>query len=141
MALGIIGGTGLDQLEGLQLERREAIATPFGAASAALSYGRFAGREVVFLARHGDHHAVPPHKINYRANIWALKQAGVQDIVAVAAVGGITAPMRPQRLAIPKQLIDYTYGREQTFFADDLAHAEKAEKVEKTLFGIRIGQA
>ncbi|HKJ22649.1 MAG TPA: S-methyl-5'-thioinosine phosphorylase, partial [Gammaproteobacteria bacterium] len=81
-----------------------------------------AGREVVFLARHGLEHALPPHKINYRANLWALKQAGVRAVIAVAAVGGIRQDMAPACLAIPDQIIDYTYSRANTYFEEDLTH-------------------
>lgn len=114
--LAIIGGSGLDQLEGLLPDRRESVMTPYGEPSAALSHGRFGSHEVIFLARHGDHHQWPPHRINYRANIWALRQAGAKAIVAVAAVGGISPAMVPQRMVIPDQLIDYTWGRDSTFF-------------------------
>jgi 5'-methylthioinosine phosphorylase len=114
--LAIIGGTGLSQLTALQSPRFEAIETPYGKPSADFVIGEIENKSVIFLARHGNPHAIPPHKINYRANIWALKQLGVQDIVAVAAVGGITAEMVPASLAIPDQIIDYTYSREHTFF-------------------------
>lgn len=73
-------------------------------------------QEVIFLARHGHGHTVPPHLINYRANIWALRDAGVKDIISVAAVGGITAEMGPERLVFPDQISDYTWGREHTYF-------------------------
>ena len=116
----IIGGTGLTQLEHLTITERRRVTTPFGLPSADLVYGQLHGQALVFLARHGDPHVVPPHKVNYRANLWALKQAGVSAILAVAAVGGISARMEPGKLAVPDQLIDYTYGREHTFFADDL---------------------
>lgn len=78
------------------------------------------GKKLIFLARHGNPHCIPPHKINYRANIWGLKHLGVTNIIGVAAVGGITNDMKPGHIAIPDQIIDYTYGREHTFFADDL---------------------
>ncbi len=116
----IIGGTGLTQLEGLTLNRSLALDTPYGAPSADILQGEFAGQEVLFLARHGHPHRVPPHKVNYRANIWALKQAGAEAILAVNAVGGIHADMGTGHLCVPHQLIDYTSGREHTFFADDL---------------------
>ena len=118
--LAIVGGTGLTSLAGLEILREENVSTPFGAPSSPLVFGRLREREVVFLARHGQNHTIPPHRINYRANIQALHQAGVRRIVAVAAVGGITAEMSPARLAIPDQIIDYTYGRDHTFFMDRL---------------------
>jgi 5'-deoxy-5'-methylthioadenosine phosphorylase len=122
MTLAIIGGTGLTQLSELTLTGTQAMETPFGSPSAELVMGELAGQSLIFLARHGNPHRIPPHKINYRANLWALKQAGVSGIIAVAAVGGITDDMAPAHLAIPDQIVDYSYGREHTFFADDLEH-------------------
>jgi 5'-methylthioinosine phosphorylase len=113
--LALIGGTGLGRLDGLTIKRREHLITPYGDPSAPLSFGRFGDHELVFLARHGDDHELPPHRIDYRANLWALRQAGVERIVAVTAVGGITPAMDPGRIVIPDQLIDYTHGRRHTF--------------------------
>ncbi|NMY75847.1 S-methyl-5'-thioinosine phosphorylase [Pseudomonas sp. WS 5071] len=118
----IIGGTGLTQLEGLTITRSLALDTPYGPTSADIQIGEFAGREVMFLARHGHPHRVPPHQVNYRANIWALKQAGAQAILAVNAVGGIHMAMGTGHFCVPHQVIDYTSGREHTFFAGDLEH-------------------
>ena len=118
--LAIIGGTGLTRLPEFESLRRKKVATPFGDPSAELTLGKLHGADVVFLARHGDQHNIPPHRINYQANIRALKDAGVDGIIAVAAVGGIRADMAPAKIAIPDQIIDYTYGRQQTFFEDDL---------------------
>lgn len=120
MAIGIIGGTGLTRLDGLTIEREAAVTTRWGEPSAPLLFGRIGDTEVVFLARHGNPHRIPPHKVNYRANIQALKDAGVDHVVAVAAVGGITERAGPSAVLIPDQLIDYTYGRSMTFFEDDL---------------------
>jgi 5'-methylthioadenosine phosphorylase/5'-methylthioinosine phosphorylase len=114
--LAIIGGTGLGQLAALNITHRKTVSTPYGNPSAEFLIGDIHQKQVVFLARHGNPHTIPPHKINYRANLWALKQLGVQDVIAVAAVGGITADMQPAHIAIPDQIIDYTYGREHTFF-------------------------
>ena len=114
--LAIIGGTGLGNLKNLEITRHQVVNTPFGEPSAPLTFGLLGGREVVFFARHGHSHRIPPHQINYRANLWALKEAGVSQIIAVAAVGGITPRMGPSVLCIPDQVIDYTYGREHTFF-------------------------
>lgn len=119
MRLAVIGGSGLSRLEGLEQVRREPISTPYGAPSAPLMCGRLGGVELIFLARHGEVHTIPPHKINYRANLAALKQAGVTHVIAVAAVGGITPAMSPQTLVIPDQIIDYTYNRAHTFFDSD----------------------
>ncbi len=118
----ILGGTGLTHPEHFKIERRERGETPFGKPSADLLYGTLFGQSIVFLARHGNPHVIPPHQINYRANLWALKEAGVQRVIAIAAVGGITQAMGPSVIAIPDQLIDYTYGRAHTYFEDDLDH-------------------
>ena len=113
--LGIIGGTGIDQLEGLAIVSSHSPVTPFGAPSRAIEEGDLHGRRVFFLQRHGSPHLIPPHRVNYRANLWALKSLGVNEIVAINAVGGISAAMQPGRLVIPDQIIDYTWGREHTF--------------------------
>lgn len=118
--LAIIGGTGLTLLNGLKTNATQQIETPFGSPSASYICGNMNEKEIIFLARHGSPHTIPPHKINYRANIWGLKQLGVTEIIAVAAVGGITQAMAPTHIAIPDQLIDYSYGREHTFFTDNL---------------------
>lgn len=120
--LAIIGGTGLTSLKGLQITRKEVVHTPFGEPSGALTFGMLCDKEVIFLARHGYGHNIPPHRINYRANIWALKQTGVECVVAVAAVGGIRADLPPGRLVIPDQIIDYTWSRAATFYEDGLSH-------------------
>lgn len=116
----IIGGTGLTSLNGLQIKSSEQIDTPFGAPSADLTVGELSGREIIFLPRHGGNHTIPPHKINYRANLWALKQYGVESIIAVNAVGGIRADMTPGRIIVPDQIIDYTHSRINTFFEEGL---------------------
>jgi 5'-deoxy-5'-methylthioadenosine phosphorylase len=114
--LAIIGGSGLTQFEGLAKLRRKTVHTPYGDTSAALSFGRIANMEIVFLARHGEGHTLAPHQVNYRANIWALKEEGVREIVAVATVGGIRKELAPGTLVVPDQIIDYTWGRASTFF-------------------------
>ena len=114
--LAIIGGSSLCQLSDLAIERTEVVHTPHGEPSGALVFGTLAGYPVVFLARHGEGSTIPPHEVNYRANIWALRAAGVADVVSVAAVGGIRAGLLPGALAVPDQIIDYTYGRHSTFF-------------------------
>lgn len=119
MKLAIIGGSGLYRLEGLTHVREEKISTPFGEPSAPLLFGRLESLDLIFLARHGLSHTLPPHRINYRANIAALKQQGVTHVIAVAAVGGITPKMAPQRLVVPDQIIDYTHSRPHTFFESD----------------------
>jgi len=117
--LAIIGGTGLTQLADLKIIKRDQLATPYGVPSAEFITGQLGNKEIIFLARHGNPHRFAPHKINYRANIWGLKQLGVNQIIAVAAVGGITQNMGPAQIAIPDQIIDYSYGREHTFFDND----------------------
>ena len=119
--LAIIGGTGLTSIEELKIVSKEEVDTPYGAPSAALVIGELADKEIIFIARHGKNHTIPPHKINYRANIWALKSVGVTDVIAVAAVGGIHQDIPPQKIVIPDQIIDYTYGRKHTFFEDALS--------------------
>lgn len=118
--LAIIGGTGLRNLSGLEITRRVVRQTPYGEPSGPLAHGRFCGKEVVFLARHGLAHAIPPHQVNYRANLWALKEIGIECIISVAAVGGIAPEMTPGRIAFPDQIIDYTWSRPSTFFEGDL---------------------
>ena len=114
--LAIIGGSGLTQLSNLDVTRRLALRTPYGEPSSALTFGRIAGADMVFLARHGYGHTIPPHAVNYRANIWALREQKVEGVVSVASVGGIRADMRPGAIAVPHQIIDYTWGRKNTFF-------------------------
>jgi len=114
--LAIIGGTGLTAIDELAILSSELVETPFGKPSAPLIKGELAGKEVVFLARHGEDHTIAPHKINYRANIWALNNIGVTEVLAVAAVGGIHKDIPPEKIAIPDQIIDYTYDRKHTYF-------------------------
>ena len=115
--LAIIGGSGLTQLACLEISRREVVRTPFGEPSGTLIHGRIGQQQVVFLARHGHGHTIPPHRVNYRANIWALvKAAGAEGIISVASVGGIRADLGPGTLVVPHQIIDYTSGRPATFF-------------------------
>lgn len=114
--LAVIGGTGLTQLENLTITKRLIVRTPYGEPSQPLIFGEIAGREVIFLARHGNGHTIPPHAVNYRANIAALHAQGVKEIAAVATVGGIHPDLAPGIIALPDQIIDYTYGRENTFY-------------------------
>lgn len=116
--IAIIGGTGLDNFKELINCREEMVSTPFGYPSSVLTHGELSGRSVVFLPRHGSQHNIAPHRINYRANLWALNKLGVRYVIAVAAVGGIHAQIVPQRLCIPDQIIDYTTCRKNTFFED-----------------------
>ncbi len=134
--LAVIGGTGLDQLEGLEILEAQELETPFGAPSRAIQRGRLSGRELLFLHRHGSPRAIPPHRVNYRANIWALQQLGATEIIGINAVGGITPAMRPGRLVIPDQVIDYTWGREHTFDEGEsgsLMHIDFTEPYDRRL--------
>lgn len=112
----IVGGSGLARLAALAQVRREVVRTPYGEPSGALCFGRLGGADVVFLPRHGYGHTIPPHRINYRANLWALREAGVEGIVAVTSVGGIRLGFGPGTLVVPDQIVDYTWGRQHTFF-------------------------
>ena len=114
--LAIIGGSGLSQLNNLEVKHRKVARTPYGEPSGPLTFGSVSGRELVFLARHGYGHTMAPHEVNYRANLWALKQENVEGIVSIASVGGIRKDLQPGMLMLPDQIIDYTWGRGSTFF-------------------------
>lgn len=118
--VGIIGGTGLTTLSGLEITAERSVDTQWGQPSSALVEGRLAGQAVVFLSRHGNPHRIPPHQVNYRANLQALHDAGVRTVVGVNAVGGIHPEMGPAHIVIPDQIIDYTWGRASTFFEGEL---------------------
>lgn len=113
--LAIIGGTGVEQLDGLEVVNEHRVETPYGAPSRSIQEGRLGDIPLFFLQRHGSPGAIPPHLINYRANVWALQSLGAGAIVAINAVGGISDSMQTGRLLIPDQVIDYTWGREHTF--------------------------
>lgn len=113
--LAVIGGSGLYRFPGLANAQRHAVSTPYGDASGEVVIGDFAGARVAFLARHGESHSLPPHRVNYRANLWALHQIGARSVVGVNAVGGIRADMGPRVIVVPDQLIDYTHGRTTSF--------------------------
>lgn len=114
--LAIIGGSGLSQLANLEVSRRQIVRTPYGEASGPVTFGRIGGGEVAFLARHGYGHTLAPHEINYRANLWALREKGVTRILAVCTVGGIAPGLGAGALVVPDQIIDYTWGRRSTYF-------------------------
>ncbi len=119
--LAIVGGTGFTAIAGFHEGRRESLVTPYGAPSAPLVHGTLHDRPVVTLQRHGARGNIPPHRVNYRANLWAVQHCGARDVIAIAAVGGIAAAASPGRLVFPEQLVDYTYGREHTFEGSDPA--------------------
>ena len=128
--IAVIGGTGMNQWPGLEVKESRTLATPYGKPSTPLLFGRVYGIDAIFLARHGEGHKLAPHAINYRANIWALHEAGVKNVVAISAVGGIAANLPPAALAVPNDVIDYTYGREHTFcdgVVQPLKHVELTE--------------
>ena len=135
--LAVIGGSGMTVLPGMTELRHVAARTTYGEPSAALAFGKIDAREVVFLARHGEAHSIAPHEINYRANIQALKEAGVREIVAVAAVGGIRREFGPGALVVPSQIIDYTWGRTSTFFEGDGAKVTHIDFTEPYAPGLR----
>ncbi|WP_448510641.1 S-methyl-5'-thioinosine phosphorylase [Immundisolibacter sp.] len=117
--IAIIGGSGLDRWPQLGALTAQAVDTPYGEPAAPLLCGQIDGVAVCFLPRHGAGHSLPPHRINYRANLWALKLAGARVVVAVATVGSIPAHIPPGALVLPDQIIDYTHGREATYSDGD----------------------
>lgn len=114
--LAIIGGSGLSSFEGLKILNHDDVKTPYGDPSDSIILGSIAGKEIIFLARHGSDHSIAPHNINYRANIWALNKLGVKSIISLASVGSIDPNLNVGDFVIPDQIIDYTSGRENTFF-------------------------
>jgi 5'-methylthioinosine phosphorylase len=114
--IALIGGTGLTRMEGLTVTRREMVKTPYGAPSCPLVFGELNGTPVAFLTRHGSTHRIPPHRVNYCANIWALNSVGIERIIAVGAVGGISEECGVGAIVVPDQIIDYTHGRQNTYF-------------------------
>ena len=138
MTIAIIGGSGLDTLPGFEVLGESHHATRWGLPAAAVLRGRYAGREVLFLPRHGVAHHLPPHRINYRANLRALADCGASGVLAVAAVGGIAPGMAPGCLAVPHQIIDYTWGREHTYFdgaSGQVAHVDFTDPYDAGLRG------
>ena len=135
--LAILGGSGLAQLSTLTESRRIAVRTAYGEPSGPLTLGRIGGAEVMFLARHGDAHSIPPHQVNYRANIQALKDAGATQIASVATVGGIRREFGPGVLVVPDQIIDYTWGRASTFHEGPGAKVTHIDFTEPYSAGLR----
>ena len=115
LALAVIGGTGLYRMPGLADPGERVLDTPYGRPSAAVMTGRLDGHAVAFLARHGTAHDIAPHHVNYRANLWLLRELGARRVLAVNAVGGIRADMGPRVLAVPHQIVDYTHGRVSSY--------------------------
>jgi len=113
--LAVIGGSGFSSLPGFQVFDQERPDTPYGLPSAPVMRGRLGNGDLLFLPRHGSAHRIPPHRVNYRANLWALNACGAKRVVGLAAAGGITSRFGPGILAVPNQIIDYTYGRAHSF--------------------------
>ena len=114
--LAIIGGSGLTTLSCLDVSHREVVRTPYGEPSGALVFGQIGGRPAMFLPRHGYGHTIPPHAVNYRANLWAIHHHKATGVISVASVGGIRSDLQPGDIVIPNQIIDYTWGRKSTYF-------------------------
>jgi 5'-methylthioadenosine phosphorylase len=114
--LAIIGGRGLTELANLKITHRQVLRTPYGEPSGAFMFGTLNQHEVIFVARHGYGHTIPPHLVNYRANLWALREQGVTEVISAATVGGIRADLTPGTIVLPDQIIDYTHGRDATYF-------------------------
>ncbi len=133
VTIGVIGGSGLYRLfeEGSAEERT--VPTPFGATSSPISIGTMSGRRVAFLTRHGRSHSVAPHRINHRANTWALRSLGVRAVVSSSAVGGLHPDYAPGTFVVTDQLIDRTWGRADTFFEDDVQHLSFADPFDPVL--------
>jgi 5'-methylthioadenosine phosphorylase len=133
--LAIIGGTGVYRMPGIEISEEHRVETPFGRPSSAVVKGGVAGRDVLFLARHGEQHQYLPHEVNYRANLFALKSLGATQVIGVSAVGSLQKELAPGDLAIPEQYFDWTQGRRaSTFFGDGLAaHVSTAYPVSASL--------
>jgi 5'-methylthioadenosine phosphorylase len=114
--IGVIAGSGLYEIKGLVLKSRKKITTPFGKPSEQYLLGEMGNVEIIFLPRHGKHHDIPPHMINYRANIWGFKKLGVERILSISAVGGIKKGLKPGDIVILNQVIDMTKNRNSTFY-------------------------
>jgi 5'-methylthioinosine phosphorylase len=126
-SVAVIGGTGLEQLPDFELKREVQLDTPWGEVSHPALEGQLGDLPLWFLPRHGRPHSLPPHAINYRANLWQLRELGVSAVVAINAVGGLHPDLLPGTLLLPDQIIDYTWGREHTYFdgnASTLEHID-----------------
>jgi 5'-methylthioadenosine phosphorylase len=130
VVLGVIGGSGFYQIEGLELVEQVELATPFGAPSDAFYRGHLGDTEVVFLSRHGRGHRILPSELNYRANVYGMKQLGVEQLVSVSTAGSMKEHIAPGELAVVSQFVDHTYQRRPTFFGDGIvAHVSLADPV------------
>lgn len=140
--LGVIGGSGLYEMEDLKNARQVVVRTPFGAPSDALVVGEIEGRTVAFLPRHGRGHRIDPSRINYRANIYALKKIGVDALLSISAVGSMKEGIRPGDVVVVDQFFDHTKSRQNTFFSDGVVgHVTFADPVCPVLSGIAVEAA
>jgi 5'-methylthioadenosine phosphorylase len=137
--VAVIGGSGLYEL----LDRCEqvVVSTPYGDPSAPISVGELGGRVIAFIPRHGRHHELPPHRVNYRANLWALRSLGVRRVLAPCAVGSLRVDLGPGALVVPDQLVDRTSGRTQTFYDDGAVHVPFADPYCPVLRGLLTSSA
>ncbi len=131
--IGIIGGSGLDDPKILEDFQEKDVDTPYGKPSSKLTCGKLSGVDVVVLARHGKGHTIMPTKVNFRANIWALKQQGCTHILAATAVGSLREEIKPGNLVFPNQFIDFTKHRTLTFHEEKVVHTPMAEPFDKKL--------
>lgn len=134
--LAIIGGSGLTTLSNLDVSHREVVRTPYGEPSGAVVFGQICGKPAMFLPRHGYGHTIPPHMVNYRANLWALHHHQATGIISVASVGAIRPDLAPGDIVLPHQIIDYTWGRKSTFFdggATPVTHVDFTEPYDAEL--------
>lgn len=125
--IGIIGGSGLYNVEGIEWETVEEVETPFGKPSDAVKLGNVDGKPVVFLPRHGNRHQYPPHMVNYRANLWALKHIGVDRVLAFSAVGSLKEEYARGHVCVVRQYLDFTKSRKRTFYDNEAVHVSMAE--------------
>jgi len=132
--LAFVGGTGFNLIKNLVISNKQMVRTPYGSPSSPIVFAKMNSVDIVFLARHGTGHTISPHQINYRANMWALKDLGVTTILSVVSVGGITPELVPATIAIPDQIIDYTYSRKHTFFDENnVQHIDFTYPYDQTL--------
>lgn len=141
--LAIIGGSGLTTLSNLDVSHREVVRTPYGEPSGPVVFGQICGQPAMFLPRHGYGHTIPPHMVNYRANMWALHHHKATGVISVASVGGIRSDLQPGDIVLPHQIIDYTWGRKSTYFDGNgtpVTHVDFTEPYDAELCG-RIREA
>jgi len=138
VGIGVIGGSGLYELFEPGTADEVDVDTPFGATSSPISIGTMAGKRVAFLTRHGRAHSVAPHRINHRANLWALRSLGVRAVVSSSAVGGLHPDYAPGTFVVTDQLIDRTWGRADTFFEDDVQHLSFADPFDPVLRRVAV---